>query len=461
MARYSKQAGGKKRSAKGRGKAGLPKALQKVNWHAAGIDVGSRAHYVSAPVDDSAQDVRCFGTYTADLHALADWLAERGVETVAMESTGVYWIPVFELLEARGFEVRLVEPGKLQTVPGRKTDVLDCQWIQQLHTYGLLQGSFRPDEAVCVLRSYMRQRAMLVQYAGQHVQHMQKALMQMNVQLHHVISDLTGATGQRIIGAILAGERDPQQLAQLRDKRCRKDEATIALALEGHWRDEHLFALKQAWELFHFYHRQLAELDQQLEACLGTFEDRSDGQSLPPEKKRGCGSNAPAFDRRNLMYKMTGVDLTTIDGIAGQAALEVVAEIGLDMRRWPTEKHFASWLCLCPGSKKTGGRSISGKTRPSANRVATILRLSATSLASAKCALGAFYRRLKSRLGPAKAVTATAHKLALIIYNMLKYGKPYIDRGAEYYEQQYRQRVLKNLARRAAQFNLTLTPIVP
>jgi len=374
-------------------------------------------------------------------------------------STGVYWIPVFEVLEARGFEVRLVEPGKLKSVPGRKTDVLDCQWIQKLHTYGLLRGSFVPPEQIGMLRSYMRQRGMLVGYAGQHVLHMQKALMQMNVQLHHVISDITGATGLRIIDAILAGERDPHRLAEHRDPRCKKDEQTIAMALEGHWRDDHLFALKQAVELYRFYHRQLSEVDERVEEYLATFADRSDGKTLRKSPKPKAGSNAPDFDIRNHLYKMTGVDLTMIDGISGYAGLQLLSEIGMDMSLWPTEKHFASWLCLCPGNKKTGGRLISGKSRASANRAAAVLRLAAQSLARADCALGAFYRRMKARLGAPKAITATAHKLAKIVYNMLRYGKEYVDAGAEYYERQYRRRVLKNLQRRAAQFEFCLIPI--
>ena len=438
--------------------ADLPKSLQKVNLNAAGVDVGATQHYVAVPEGCDEVTVRCFQTFTADLHALADWLERCGVETVAMESTGVYWIPVFELLEQRGFEVKLVEPGRLKSVPGRKTDVLDCQWVQQLHTYGLLQGSFRPEEEICVLRSYMRQRAMLVKYAGQHVQHMQKSLMQMNVQLHHVIADITGATGLRIMDAILAGNRQPRELAKLRDARCKRSEKEIALALQGNWREEHLFALKQAVELYRFYHRQLSELDERIETWLKTFEDRSGGKKVPLPKKRKAGSNAPEFDIRKLLLQMTGVDLTTIDGLNGHSALELISEIGTDMSRWPTEKHFASWLCVCPGSKKTGGKSISGKTRRSASRAAAILRMAAQSVARADCALGAYYRRMRARLGGPKAITAVAHKLAKIVYNMLRFGKQYIDVGADYYEKQYRERVLKNLSRRAAQFGLSLIP---
>ena len=438
--------------------ANLPRSLHKVNLNAAGIDVGSTEHYVAVPEGRDDDIVRNFLTFTADLEALADWLEQCNVETVAMESTGVYWIPVFELLESRGFEVKLVEPGKMKSVPGRKTDVLDCQWVQQLHTYGLLQGSFVPPESICVLRSYMRQRAMLVECAGQHVLHMQKALMQMNVQLHHVIKDITGATGLRIIDAILGGLRDPLKLAKLRDPRCKRDEYTIALALEGHWRDDHLFVLKQALQLYRYYHCQLAELDQELERYLETFKDCSDGQTLSASPKPKTGSNSPDFDMRNHLYKMSGVDLTAIDGISGHNALQLISEIGVDMSCWPTEKHFASWLCLCPGNKKTGGRVVTGKSRVSASRAATVLRMAAQSLARADCALGAFYRRMKSRLGAPKAITATAHKLAKIVYNMIRYGKKYVDVGVQYYERQYRERVIKNLTRRAAKLNLRLVP---
>lgn len=438
--------------------APLPKSLSKVNLNAAGIDIGSTQHYVSVPDDRDETSVRCFGTFTSDLESLANWLQECGVNAVAMESTGVYWIPVFELLEARGFDVKLVEPGKLKSVPGRKTDVLDCQWIQQLHTYGLLAGSFRPESDICVLRSYMRQRAMLVAHASEHIQHMQKALMQMNVQLHHVITDITGTTGLRILDAILAGNLAPNELAKLRDPRCKNDEKTIAMALTGNWREEHLFALQQSLDLYRFYHAKLLEVDGKLEKHLKTLQDQSDGKTLPKLKRPKAGSNTPAFDMRNTLYRALGVDLTMIDGISGQTALTLVSEIGSDMSKWPTEKHFTSWLCLCPGSKKTGGRLLSGKTRTSANRAASALRTAAASLARSHCALGAFFRRIRSRLGAPKAITATAHKLAKIVYNMLKHGKEYVDVGQDYYEQQYQQRMRRNLEKRAAALNLRVIP---
>ena len=304
----------------------------------------------------------------------------------------------------------------------------------------------------------LAQRAMLVANASEHIQRMQKAMMEMNVQLHHVISDITGATGLAILDAIIAGIRDPHDLAQHRDPRCKNDKPTIAKALEGNWRDEHIFALKQALELYRFYGSKLTELDRKLEEHLGTFVDKSEGEVLPKLKAPKAGSNSPRFDMRNQLYRMLGVDLTTIDGISGQSAITLISDIGTDMSKWQTVKHFTSWLCLCPGSKKTGGQLLSGKTRTSANRAAAALRTAAASLARSNCALGAFFRRLRSRLGSPKAITATAHKLAKIVYGMLKYGKEYVDVGNDYYEQKYRERALKNLEKRAMAFNLRVVP---
>lgn len=440
----------------------LPSHLEQVNLNAAGIDIGATVHFVAVPEGRDPSPVRSFGTFTADLEALADWLIECGVDTVAMEATGVYWIPLFELLERRGLEVKLVEPSRLKNVPGRKTDVGDCQWIQQLHTFGLLQGSFRPEDQICVLRSYLRQRQELVRSAGRYVQHMQKALTQMNLKLQHVLSDITGQTGMRILTAILGGERDPQQLAKLRDKRCKHDAATIALALQGNWREDHLFALRQALDLYRFCHQKLAELDEQIEAHLKTFADKSEGKPLPPRtRRRSPSKNEPTFDARQALYGMTGVDLTRIDGLDSYSVLILLSEIGVDMSPWPTEKHFASWLCLCPGNNKTGGRtqSKSGRTRPGANRAAAVLRVASASLLKADCALGAFARRMRARLGAPKAITATAHKLAKIIYNMLKYGTDYVDRGAQYYDDQYRATIIKNLRRRAEQLGMQLVEV--
>ena len=444
-----------------RGKSGAkPEGLSQLNLNAAGIDVGATSHFVAVPADRAEQPVREFEAFTADLYRLADWLAQCGVETVVMESTGVYWIPLFGVLEERGFLVVLVDPRRIKNVPGRKTDVLDCQWLQQLHTYGLLSGAFRPEGEIRRLRSYLRQRAMLVEYASHHVQHMQKALTQMNVKLQHVISDITGKTGMEIIEAIVGGQRDPVKLAQLRDPRIKADEATIAKSLRGHWREEHIFELTQALELYRFYHAKIAECDREIETHLERFEDRSTGG--PPAAKSGrkrIKGNAPRFDVWTHLNRMMGVDLTRIDGVDAYTALKVISEIGTDMTKWPSAKHFASWLGLSPNNRITGGRVISSKTKPSANRAAAALRLAANALHRSDSALGAFLRRKKVQLGAPKAITATAHKLARLIYTMLRNGQEYVDAGAKYYERQYQQRALRAAKRRAAQLGYQLVPM--
>ncbi len=436
-----------------------PAGLSLLNPNAAGIDVGASSHYVAVPADRAEQSVREFEAFTTDLYRLADWLAECGVETVVMESTGVYWIPLFGVLEERGFTVMLVDPRRIKNVPGRKTDVLDCQWLQQLHTYGLLSGAFRPEAEIRRLRSYLRQRAMLVQYASHHIQHMQKALTQMNVKLQHVISDITGKTGMDIMQAIVDGERDPRRLARLRDHRIRADEATIAKSLRGHWREEHIFELTQALELYQVYQGKIAECDREIEAQLERFEDRSDGEPPAANGKKRNQKNAPRFDAQSHLHRMTGVDLTQIDGVDAYTALKVISEIGTDMTRWQSAKHFASWLGLSPNNRITGGKVISSRTKPSANRAAAALRLAANALHRSDSALGAFLRRKKAQLGAPKAITATAHKLARTIYSMLRYGQEYVDAGAEYYESQYRQRALRAAKRRAAQLGYDLVPI--
>ena len=436
-----------------------PEGLSQLNLNAAGIDVGATSHYVAVPADRAEQPVREFEAFTADLYRLADWLSECGVETVVMESTGVYWIPLFGVLEERGLEVMLVDPRRIKNVPGRKTDVLDCQWLQQLHTYGLLSGAFRPDGDIRRLRSYLRQRAMLVEYASQHIQHMQKALTQMNVKLQHVISDITGKTGMDIIAAIAGGERNPRKLARLRDPRIKADEATIAKSLQDHWREEHIFELTQALELYRVYQAKIAECDREIEAQLEQFEDRSDGEPPAPNGKKPHQGNASRFDVRTHLYQMTGVDLTRIDGVDAYTALKVVSEIGTDMTKWPSAKHFASWLGLSPNNRITGGKVISSKTKPSANRASAALRLAANALHRSDSALGAFLRRKKAHLGAPKAITATAHKLARLIYTMLRYGQEYVDAGAEHYERQYQQRALRAAKRRAAQLGYQLVPM--
>lgn len=451
----------KKRRPSGRkkGRQFNPKGFDLINADAAGIDVGASEHYVAVPVgrDPDGQDVRRFEAFTADLYALATWLKQCGVNSVAMESTSVYWIPLFEILEAQGFAVCLVNPRSVKNAPGRKTDVLDCQWLQQLHSYGLLQAAFRPDEQVCVLRSYMRQRAMLISSITTSVQHMQKALDQMNLKLHKVVADITGATGMRIIRRIIDGERDPVALAQLRDPRCKNDYQTIAKALQGNLRSEHLFALKQAVELFDFYRSQIADCDAAIEQCLCTFEDRSNG-NRGPGVKRKPRKNSFSFNAHDHLQRITGVDPTRIDGVDAPTGLFIISEIGLDMSRWPSDKNFGSWLSLSPGSKVSGGKQLSSRTKPSANRAAHYFRLCANSLHRSNSAIGAFLRRKKAQKGAPKAITATAYKIARIFYNMLKHGSEYVDPGQDYYEKRYRQRILNNLKRNAKKLGYTLVP---
>lgn len=431
-------------------------ALTLTHPDAAGIDIGSASHYVAVPPDRDDKPVREFPSFTADLHRLADWLDACGVDTVAMESTGVYWIALYELLESRGFTVLLVNARHVKNVSGRKSDVLDCQWLQQLMSYGLLRGAFRPADAVCMLRSLVRQRAALLRSQARHVQHMQKALTQMNIQLANVISDVAGATGQRILRAIVAGERDGRSLALLKDKRIHASADEIAKSLQGNWRDEHLFALKQALAAFDFYSAQLAECDTAIQEQLHALQVH-DG-AFAADRKRGHARNAPKFDLREHMFRMCGVDLTRINGIDVTTALVVLSEIGADMSRFPTVKHFTSWLGLCPGTKITGGKVLSGKTKRCANRAAQALRLAAAALRSSKSALGAYFRRLCSRLDKPKAVTAAAHKLARLIYTMLTKGAQYTDQGQDYYEERYRERVLRALSQRVAKLGMKMVP---
>jgi transposase len=427
--------------------------LPLIHRHAAGIDVGSFSHWVCVGADVEPRE---FPGHTDGLKALIAWLHEEQITTVALESTGIYWIALYELLESAGFEVLMADPSYTKQVKGRpKTDRRDCQWIQRLHAHGLLAAAFRPDEDTCVLRSYLRLRANHVRYAGQHIQHMHKALEVMNLKLPEVVSDITGMTGMAIIKDILAGVRDPLQLAKHRDRRCKNTESAIAQALNGSYRDEHLFALEQAVAGWQFYQQQLRAVDTQIEGQLRAMKKRQELPPLPP-KPRLCKrkANEPRFDVRTALYYVTGVDLTALEGIDAVTALVVVSEIGTDMTRWPTVKHFCSWLGLCPHLKKTGGRVKSSRTRPGSNRAANALRLGASTLHRNKAALGAYFRRMKSRLGGAKAITATAHKLARLVYNLLRHGKAYVQQTQAEYEMQQRERQVRSLTRRARSLGL-------
>lgn len=435
--------------------------LKMVNPAAAAIDIGSTMHMAAVNPDVCDTPVRAFGTFTQDLHDLADWFDACGVTSVAMESTGVYWIPAFEVLEARGFDVILVNARYAKNVPGRKTDVSDAGWLRQLHSYGLLRGSFRPASEIATLRSYLRQRERLVEYAAAHIQHMQKALMEMNLQLHHVVSDITGATGMRIIRAIVAGERDPEVLAAFRDIRCHSSIEMIKAALVGNDRDEHIFALTQSLELYDVYQAKIEDCDRKLEVAVATLTVKADGDipALPKARTKGKQVNAPSFDVRAALYGVLGTDLTQIHGLGPALALKLVAECGTDLQAWKSAKHFTSWLCLAPGNKISGGKLLSSRTRRSSSRAAALLRLAATTIGRSDTALGAFYRRLSSRIGKQKAVTATARKIAVLFYNALRFGMTYNDPGAAAYEERHRTRVLANLQRRAKTLGFELAPL--
>jgi transposase len=436
--------------------ARLSRSLLVTNPDAAGIDIGSSSHFVAVPSDRDEVSVREFSSLTCDLQAIATWLKICRVRTVAMESTGVYWIALYELLEAQGFEVLLVNARHVKNVSGRKSDVLDCQWLQQLHSYGLLQGAFRPTEAVCALRSLSRQRSMLLRGQGRCVQHMQKALTQMNVQLANVISDIVGVTGQKIIRALVAGQRDAWVLADMKNARIQASRADIAKSLQGNWRTEHLFALQQALAAFDFHGQQLAECDTAIETQLQALHLYTGEPGKA--KKRSNTRNAPKFDLRVQLFKVCGVDLTRINGIDVSTALIVLSEIGPDLSRFTSVKHFTSWLGLCPGTKISGGKQLSGKTKRTANRAAQALKLAAAALKSSQSALGAYYRRMCARLDKAKAVTAAAHKLARLIYFMLTKGEEYTDQGQDYFEERYKERVLRQLQKRAEKLGMRLSP---
>jgi transposase len=445
--------------AKHRRGRGQLESLAQINLDAAGLDIGAREIWACVPADRDEEEVRCFQTFTPDLHALAEWLSNCGITTVAMESTGIYWIPIYEILEGRGIEVCLVNAQATKNVSGRKTDMLDCQWIQRLHTYGLLTASFRPPADICVLRSYVRQRESLLQQRSREIQHIQKALHLMNVKLSTVLTDLTGLTGMQIIRAILAGERDPVVLSQFRDPRCKSSEEEIAKALTGNYQPEHLFALRQAVEGLDFYTGQLASCDAEIESHYVVFQPQVNLSEQPlPHEKRRHRHNQPNYDLRTLLYLISGVDLTAINGIDVLLAQDILAEVGTDMSKWKTAKHFASWLGLAPNNKSSAGRVFSRRTRSTANRAATAFRLAAQSIHRSQSSLGAFYQRIKAKHGAPVAITATAHKIARIVYQMLKHRKPFIDPGLDAYLDQQRQRKLRSLHRLAHKLGYNLVP---
>jgi transposase len=437
-----------------------PSGLPIINEKAAGIDIGSRFHVVAVPPDLCNEPVQTFQAFTADLQRMADWLVELGIKTVAMESTGVYWIPAYEILEDRGIDVIVANARESRSVPGRKSDVNDAQWLQRLHACGLLRRSFRPGRDIAALRAYLRVRERHMDYATAHIQHMQKALTFMNLQLHHVVSDITGATGMRIVRAIVTGERDPDVLARMRDRNCRSSTETIRAALVGNYQPEHVFALQQALALYDFYQVRIDECDAQIEHALRmlTINPIPLTEPLPRSRSHSKQPNALSFDVRKSLYHLTGTDLTQIHGVGPYLALRLIAECGTDLSRWPTAKHFTSWLTLSPACKISGGKVLSSHTRKTTNRVAALLRLAAVTVGKTSTALGAFYRRLAARIGKAKAVTATARKIAVLYYNAMRFGTAYADPGANHYEHEYKERVIKQLHRRAAEFGFSLQP---
>ena len=423
---------------------------------AAAIDVGASSHWVAVPAHSSDAPVREVGAMTDDLNGLADWLLSCGVNVVALESTGVYWIPVYEVLEQRGLEVWLVDARQVKYVPGRKSGVQDCQWLQKLMSYGLLRPAFRPGAEVCVIRAVARQREVLLTQQASWVQRMQKALVQMNIQLTEVISDVMGQTGQAIIRDIVAGQREPKLLARHRHQRVKASEQDIVRALTGNWREEHLFVLKQALAMYDDIAAHLRECD----AKLGTLLTERSGANVDLGKTPRPGSKVRAqFDVRQQLANWAGADLTRINGLGLDSVMKILSEIGTDLSRFANVKHFCSWLGLCPATKISGGKVLSARTKRSANRVRQALKMAAMSLSHSDSALGSFYRRLCARMDKPRANTATAHKLARMVYFMLTRGEAFVDQGQQRYEEQQRERSVAALKRRAAAFGFQLNPI--
>lgn len=432
-----------------------------MNPNAAGIDIGMEEMWVSVRADRDAEPLRKFGMNTPDLLTVAEWLKACGVETVAMESTGVYWIPLYEILEERGFKVFLVNARHAKHLPGRKKDETDAQWLRRLHTFGLLNNSFRPAGEMCAVRAYMRHRADLIEHRAAHIQHMQKALHQMNVRLSPTVKDITGVTGMAIIRMILAGERDPLVLAQLRDPRCAQPETEFVKALTGNYREEHVFALKQAVALYDAYTQQIQECDQELERKFSALKPVHD-DPLPPldttDKRNTHSKNAPAYDGRTLLYQLLGVDLVAVDGLNEATVQIIITEIGTDMSCWKNEKHFCSWLGLAPHNDISGGKVLRSRTLKTHNRAGQAFRLAAQAVSKTDTAYGAFFRRMRAMHGPKKAIVATAHKIARAVYFMLRDRTPFHDVNAEEYLQQEREREIARLQKKATKFGFTLTP---
>jgi transposase len=432
----------------------------------AGIDIGAAEIYVAVPADRDEEPVRCFSSFTEDLRKIAEWLRQCGVERIAMESTGVYWIPLWQILSDAGFEVCLVNARYFKNVPGKKTDVEDCQWLQFLHSVGLLRGSYRPAQAICGVRTLLRYRVELIRFAAEHIQHMQKALEQMNVKLNHVISDLTGVTGLAIVDAILGGERDLRKLAGLRQPGIRASEETIMKSLEGDYRLEHLITLQHSLDLYRHYQQKIGELDKKMEVFMSGLPDRVDLSQcpLPPWRKKSRAHkqhNAPAFDLRTHCYRILGVDLTAIDGVDEVTAHMVVTEVGADFSAFRCASAFCGWLRLCPNNTITGGRVLSRRTRKGKNRLALALRNAAQTLHGSQSALGDYYRRMKAKLGPAEATTAAAHKLARTIYHMITTGQQFDETKLTKQNEKQLKKKETRIRRQAFELGYQLIPVRP
>lgn len=437
--------------------------MSKVNPNAAGVDIGAEEIVVCVAGDESTQIVKAFGNYTVDLQNIGKWLKEHKVKTVAMESTGVYWIPLFEELEQQGFECLLISSRSLRRVPGRKSDIQDSQWIQTLHSYGLLESSFRPQAELVALRSMLRHRGQLLEHRAPHIQHMQKALLQMNVQLSQALSDVTGETGLTIIRAIVAGERDPQKLAAMRDRNCKKSEEEIGKALTGTWREEHLFMIKQSLEIYDFYTRQVEACDAEIERMYALTRpgwEEGELQPLTVRKRNSHSKNAPknTGEIRKHLKRISGVDLSVVDGFGVSLAQTVIMEVGTDMSKFPSEKHFCSWLGLAPKHEISGAKVLKNKTMKTKNRAGQAFRMAAQSVKKADCVFGSLYRRLKGRLDKAQATVATAHAIARVVYRMLKYQVEYEKISVEEYEKKYKEQQIKYMKKKAEKFGFQLVP---
>ena len=435
------------------------KALEIVHPDAAGIDVGGSEHWVAIDPQRDTEPVRSFGCFTADLREMAKWLVEKGVRSVAMQSTGVYWMPVFEILEQHGLEVFLVNARHTKNVPGRKSDVEECQWLLKLHAVGLLNNSFQPTDEIRIARTLWRQRGNLVAEASTTIQRMHKVLTEMNVQLGSVLSDISGVSGMKVIGAILEGKRDPWQLAALVQPEVKASPKDIAKSLEGNWREELLFVLRQHVELYQTFQKKISDCDLQLRKHLESMGSKVDLPSEPlgprPKGKKGS-KNAPQFDLRAELYRITGVDWAQVNGIDVLTAQTVIAEAGPDLSAFPSEKQFSNWLGLSPTNEQSGGKILKRRTRKVVNRATVALRNAASTLIRSQSYLGAQYRRLRTRLGAPKAITAMARKLACLFYRLIKHGQQYVDKGTEYYEARYREQQIRSLAKRAQKLGLQL-----